>query len=70
VDGEIERAVTSLGGSVTGRGYSGGRDILYVRIDVESVMELMGRLGKIGTIQELPAIPDGVFGQIDMVIKW
>lgn len=69
-DVEIERAVTSLGGSVTGRGYSGGRDILYVRIDVESVMELMGKLGKIGAIQELPAIPDGVSGQIDMVIKW
>jgi len=68
--GEIERAVTALGGSVNGRGYSDGRDILYTSIDVDLVKDLMERLGKIGTIQELPHIPEGASGTIDLVIRW
>lgn len=67
---EIERAVTAQGGTITGRGYSDGRDILYTSIDVERVMELMTVLGKIGTIQELPHVPEGVTGTIDLVIRW
>lgn len=67
---EIERAVTALGGTVTGRGYSGGRDILYTRIDVDNVMELVKRLAKVGTVIELPQIPDGASGPIDLVIRW
>ncbi|HZV82264.1 MAG TPA: hypothetical protein VFF53_08860, partial [Geobacteraceae bacterium] len=68
--GEIERTVTALGGSITGRGYSGGRDLLYIRIDVDKVMELMGRLGKFGTVLELPQIPEDDSGTIDLVIRW
>jgi len=67
---EIERAVTALGGRVTGRAYSGGRDILYTSIAAESVMDLMSSLRRIGTIKELPHIPEGAAGAIDLVIRW
>jgi RNA polymerase sigma-70 factor (ECF subfamily) len=66
----IERVVTSLGGTITGRGYSGGRTILYTRVDLDNVMELMGGVGKIGTILELPHIPEGATGPIDLTIRW
>jgi hypothetical protein len=67
---EIEAAVTSLGGRITGRAYSGGNDILYTRIEVEKLIELMGRLGKVGKMQELPDLPPNAEGTIDLVIKW
>jgi RNA polymerase sigma-70 factor (ECF subfamily) len=67
---EIENAVTSLGGSITGRAYSSGKDILYTRIEVVKLIDLMGRLGKIGRISELPELPDGAEGAIDLVIRW
>ena len=68
--GAIERVVTSLGGTITGRGYSGGRTILYTRVDLDNVMDLVGGMGKIGTIQELPHIPEGASGAIDLTIRW
>jgi RNA polymerase sigma-70 factor (ECF subfamily) len=68
--GEIERAVTDLGGTITGRGYSGGRAMLYTRIEADAVMDLMGGLGKIGTLLELPHIPEGSAGVIDLTITW
>lgn len=67
---KIERLVTTFGGTITGRGYSGGRSILYTRIDVDSVMELVDDLGKVATLQELPHIPEGAAGAIDLTIKW
>jgi len=67
---EIETAVTSLGGKITGRAYSSGNDILYTRIEVEKLIELMGRLRKVGKLQELPDLPDNAEGTIDLVIKW
>jgi hypothetical protein len=67
---DIERAVSSAGGTITGRGYGGGRTILYTRIDVDSVVELMGSLAKVGTLQELPHIPEGTSGIIDLTIRW
>jgi RNA polymerase sigma-70 factor (ECF subfamily) len=67
---EIEAAVTSLGGSITGRAYSSGNDILYTRIEVVKLIDLMGRLGKVGKIRELPELPDGTEGVIDLVIRW
>lgn len=70
VQGDIERAVAALDGTVTGRGYSGGRTILYTRIDADNVMDLMGSLGKIGTLLELPHIPEGASGTIDLTIRW
>jgi len=66
----IEKAVTALGGEITGRAYSSGNDILYTRIDVDRFMELMARLGKIGKIVELPQLPDETAGRIDLVIRW
>jgi hypothetical protein len=66
----IERVVTSLGGAITGRGYSGGRTMLYARVDLDTVMDLMGGVGKIGTILELPHIPEGASGTIDLTIRW
>lgn len=67
---EIERAVTALGGEITGRAYSSGNDILYTRIDVGRFVELMARLGKIGRIVELPQLPDEATGSMDLVIRW
>lgn len=67
---EIESAVVSIGGRINGRAYSGGADILYTRVDVERFFELMGQLRKIGTVQELPRLPEGAQGPIDLVIRW
>lgn len=67
---DIEGAVSALGGKINGRAYSGGNDILYVRVEVEKFFELMGRLGKIGRIQELPSLPEGAEGALDLVIRW
>jgi hypothetical protein len=62
--------VTASGGTITGRAFSSGNDILYTRIDVDKLIELMRRLGKIGKIQELPELPDNAEGMIDLVIRW
>ncbi|HXC94031.1 MAG TPA: zf-HC2 domain-containing protein [Geobacteraceae bacterium] len=67
---EIETAVTSLGGKITGRAYSNGNDILYTRIEVEKLIELIGRLRTVGKLQELPDLPENAEGTIDLVIKW
>lgn len=67
---EIESAVTALGGNITGRAYSGGSDILYARVDVLNVMELVIRLEKIGKMLDLPHIPDVSEGNVDLVIRW
>jgi len=67
---EIEAAVTSLGGRITGRAYSSGNDILYTRIEVEKLIDLVGKLRKVGKLQELPNLPDNAEGSIDLVIKW
>jgi DNA-directed RNA polymerase specialized sigma24 family protein len=67
---EVETAVASLGGSITGRAYSSGSDILYTRIDVDRFFALMNRLGKVGRIQELPQPPDGTEGVVDLIIRW
>ncbi len=67
---EIEASVTSLGGRITGRAYSSGKDILYTRIEVDRLIELIGRLGKVGTVQELPELPDDADRMIDLVIRW
>ncbi len=67
---EIETAVTSLGGKITGRAYSSGNDILYTRIEVEKLIELIGRLRKVGKLQELPDLPESAEGTIDLAIKW
>jgi len=67
---EVENAVAALGGKITGRAYSSGSDMLYTRIDVDRFFDLMSRLGKVGTIQELPQPPDGAEGAIDLIIRW
>lgn len=67
---DIESAVTSLGGNVRGRAYSSGHDILYTRIEVEKFFDLMGRLEKIGRLQELPQLPEGAEGAVDLTIRW
>ena len=67
---DIESAVAAIGGKINGRAYSGGNDILYVRVEVEKFFELMKRLGKIGRIQELPSLPEGAEGALDLVIRW
>lgn len=68
--GEIDSAVTSVGGRINGRAYSGGSDILFARVEVDRVSDLLNRLGKVGKIQELPQIPDGTEGGVDLIIKW
>lgn len=67
---DIESAVTSLGGNVSGRAYSSGHDILYIRIEVEKFFDLMSRLEKIGRLQELPQLPEGAEGAVDLTIRW
>jgi len=67
---EVENAVTALGGKITGRAYSSGSDMLYTRIDVDRFYDLMGRLGKVGVIQELPQPPEGAEGAVDLIIRW
>jgi RNA polymerase sigma-70 factor (ECF subfamily) len=67
---EIENAVTSVGGKITGRAYSGGNDILYTSIDIDRFFDLMSRLGKTGKIQELPQPQEGAEGTVDLIIKW
>jgi len=68
--GEVENAVTALGGKITGRAYSSGSDMLYTRIDIDRFFELMGRLEKVGVIQELPQPPEGAEGPVDLIIRW
>jgi RNA polymerase sigma-70 factor (ECF subfamily) len=65
----IERAVIRLGGRINGRAHSGGSDILFSQIEVSSSYELINRLGKIGNLLELPHIPEGAEGPIDLAIK-
>lgn len=67
---DVENAIASLGGAITGRAYSSGSDILYTRIDVDRFFALMNRLGKVGRIQELPQPPDGAEGMVDLTIRW
>lgn len=67
---DIESAVAAIGGKINGRAYSGGNDILYVRVEVGKFFELMRLLGKIGRIQELPSLPEGAEGALDLVIRW
>jgi RNA polymerase sigma-70 factor (ECF subfamily) len=67
---DIENAVSSIGGKVNGRAYSGGADILYTRVEVDKFFDLMSRLGKIGRIQELPQLPEGAEGDLDLIIRW
>ena len=67
---DVETAVASLGGSITGRAYSSGSDILYTRIDADRFFALMNRLGKVGKIKELPQPPDGTEGVVDLIIRW
>ncbi len=67
---DIENAVTSLGGKVNGRAYNGGNDLLYTRVEVDRFFELMSRLEKIGVIQELPQLPDGAEGALELTIRW
>lgn len=67
---DIESAVASIGGKINGRAYSGGTDILYTRVEVDRFFDLMGRLAKIGRIQELPQLPDGAEGDLELIIRW
>jgi hypothetical protein len=67
---EIERAVAAAGGVVTGRAHGSGRDIIYTRIDAGSLMDLLGRLRTVGTLRELPQLPDDSQGRMDLVIRW
>lgn len=67
---DIESAVSSIGGKVNGRAYSGGADILYTRVEVDRFFDLMSRLGKIGRIQELPQLPEGAEGDLELIIRW
>jgi len=67
---DIESAITSLGGMISGRAYSGGNDILYTRVEVEHFFDLMNRLGKIGRIQDLPQLPEDAEGAVELTIKW
>lgn len=67
---EIEAAVVTAGGKITGRAYSGGNDILYTRIDSNRFLDLMGLLSRTGKIQELPEPPEGVDGGVELMIKW
>ena len=67
--GAIEKAVTRLGGTITGRAYSEG-DILYTRIDGQKFTELIDRLSRIGTMQERPQLTEGAAGTVDLVIRW
>ena len=67
---DIETAVISLGGKISGRAVSGGNDILYTRVEAESFFDLMTRLGKIGRIQELPQLPEDAEGALELTIRW
>lgn len=69
-EGGIESAVRAVGGSVNGRGFSSGVEILYVRVEADRFFDLLGRIGKVGRIQELPRLPDGADGAVDLIIKW
>jgi len=66
----IENAVAAAGGKITGRAYSGGSDVLYTRIEIDRFFDLMSRLGKVGTIEELPQSPEGIEGAVDLIIRW
>lgn len=67
---DIENAVSAVGGRVNGRAYSGGADIIYTRVDVNSFFDLISRLGKIGRIQELPQLPEEAEGDLELIIRW
>jgi RNA polymerase sigma-70 factor (ECF subfamily) len=68
--GTIEKAVSRLGGRITGRAHSGGDELLYTQIDGRKLPELIDRLGRIGRLQGRPQISDVAAGQVDLVIRW
>jgi hypothetical protein len=68
--GAIEKAVSRLGGRITGRAHSGGDDLLYTHIDGKKLPELIDRLGRIGRLQGRPQTSELAAGPVDLVIKW
>jgi hypothetical protein len=68
--GAIEKAVSRLGGRITGRAHSGGDDLLYTQIDGRKLPELIDRLGHIGRLQGRPQTSEVTGGQVDLVIRW
>ena len=66
----IEKAVTRLGGRVTGRAYNAGDNLLFTQIEGQKVPELIDRLRRIGSMQEWPQVPEGAGGRVDLTIRW
>ena len=66
----IEKAVTRLGGTITGRAYNGGDNLLFTQIEGQKVPELIDRLRRVGTMQEWPQVPEGTGGRVDLTIRW
>lgn len=66
----IKKAVTRLGGRITGRAYNGGDDLLFTQIEGQKVPELIDRLRRIGTMQEWPQVPEGTSGSVELTIRW
>jgi hypothetical protein len=68
--GDIEEAVTRIGGGISGHSYSGDSHLLFVRIDAQKVPALLERLDRIGTVQERPQISKGAGGTVELTIRW
>lgn len=68
--GAIEEAVTRGGGRISGHSYSGENHLLFVRIGAQKVPGLVDRLGRIGTVEEMPQLPPGANGMTDLIIRW
>ena len=66
----IEKAVTRLGGRITGRAYNAGDNLLFTQIEGQKVPELIDRLRRIGSMQEWPQVPEGKEGRVDLTIRW
>ncbi len=68
--GIIEESVTRLGGRINGHSYSDESHLLIIRIGTQKVPALLGRLERIGTVQERPQLPKGATGTVDLTIRW
>jgi hypothetical protein len=68
--GIIEESITRLGGRINGHSYSDESHLLIIRIGTQKVPTLLGRLERIGTVQERPQLPKGAGGTVDLTIRW